>query len=83
VYAEIGTIYAKHDRFGEALEAFATAEKLDPNYALTFANRGGVYEKKQQYLAAIENYQRALSLDSSIQAAAAGLARSQQHVHYR
>jgi protein O-mannosyl-transferase len=82
-YSEIGTICAKHDRFGEALEAFATAEKMDPNYALTYANRGALYEKMTQYLPAIENYKRALALDGSIQTASAGLARAQQHVHMR
>ena len=83
VYEEIGTISAKHDRFDEALDAFAIAEKIDPNYALTYANRGALYEKMKQYLPAIENYKRALALDGSIQAAAAGLARAQQHVHIR
>ena len=37
----------------------------------------------KQYLPAIENYKRALALDGSIQTAAAGLARAQQHVHIR
>lgn len=83
VYEEIGTICAKHDRFGEAIDAFATAEKMDPNYALIYANRGALYEKMKQYLPAIENYKHALALDGSIQAAAAGLSRAQQHVHIR
>jgi tetratricopeptide (TPR) repeat protein len=78
VYQEIGTICAKHDRFAEALEAFAAAEKYDPNYALLWANRGALYEKMRQYVPAVENYRRALALDKSLQAAATGLARSQQ-----
>jgi tetratricopeptide (TPR) repeat protein len=77
-YEEIGTLCAKHDRFSEALEAFATGEKFDPNYPFLYANRGALYEKMRQYIPAIENYKRALALDSSIQTAAAGLARSQQ-----
>jgi tetratricopeptide (TPR) repeat protein len=83
VYEEIGTICAKHDRVAEAFEAFATAEKMNPNYALIYANRGALYEKLKQYLPAIQNYERALALDGTIQAAAAGLARAQQHVRIR
>jgi tetratricopeptide (TPR) repeat protein len=79
-YEEIGTISAKHDRFAEALQAFATAEKYDPNYSLLWANRGALYEKMKQYPQAIENYKHALALDSSLQTAAAGLARSQQQL---
>ena len=45
---------------------------------LIFANRGALYEKMKQYVPAIENYTRALALDSSIQAAAAGLSRARQ-----
>jgi tetratricopeptide (TPR) repeat protein len=75
VYEEIGMMCAKHDRFADALEAFKIAEKYDPNYPLLFANRGGLYEKMKQYPQALENYKRALQLDSSIQTAADGLAR--------
>jgi protein O-mannosyl-transferase len=78
VYQEIGTICARHDRFPEALQAFAAAEKLDPNYAVLYANRGALYEKMRLYPMAVENYKHALALDPTIQAASAGLARAER-----
>jgi protein O-mannosyl-transferase len=78
VYQEIGTICAKHNRFPEALQAFAAAEKLDPNYAVLYANRGALYEKMRLYSLAVENYKRAIGLDPTIEAASAGLARAEQ-----
>jgi tetratricopeptide (TPR) repeat protein len=80
VYEEIGMVAAKHDRFTEALDAFAMAEKLDPNYVMTYVNRGALYEKRQQYIPAYQNYQRAITLEPSNQPAAVGLIRIRQHM---
>jgi tetratricopeptide (TPR) repeat protein len=77
-YMEIGKVAANHQRYGEALEAFATAEKLDPNYVMTYVNRGTLYKMLKQYGLAVENYRRALAIDPANQLAFAGLAEVQR-----
>jgi tetratricopeptide (TPR) repeat protein len=82
-YVEIATICAQHDRIPESFQAFETAEKLDPNYAMLYVNRGALYQKLQQFLPAIANYRRALAIDPSNQPAAAGLAQAEQRARIR
>ncbi len=38
VYSQIGMVYAKQRRWDEALEALATAEKIDPSFAPTLTS---------------------------------------------
>jgi tetratricopeptide (TPR) repeat protein len=81
VYVEMGKVSASHGRNAEAFDALATAEKIDPNYAMTYVLRGQLYQNLKIYLKAFENYQKALSLEPSNQPATAGLAQVQQHMH--
>ena len=78
VYMEIGKVAANHQRYGEALEAFAQAEKMDPNYVMTFVNRGTLYKVLRQYPQALENYQRALQIDPANELAARGVSEVQR-----
>jgi tetratricopeptide (TPR) repeat protein len=77
VYSQIARVYAKQQRWSEALDALATAEKLNPNFAPTYAYRGLVHLATQQPAAAVQDFQRALTLDGNLQAARDGLARAQ------
>ena len=43
VYSQIGMIYVQRVQSGPALEALATAEKLDPNWAPTYNYRAKLY----------------------------------------
>jgi tetratricopeptide (TPR) repeat protein len=81
VYVEIGKVNASHGRVPQAIDALATAEKIDPNYAMTYVLRGQLYQSLKIYLKAIDSYQKALSLEPGNQPATAGLSQSQQHLH--
>ncbi|MBV9505182.1 MAG: hypothetical protein JO323_09280 [Acidobacteriia bacterium] len=77
VYSQIGMIYGKRAQWAQAMDALATAEKLDPNFAATYAYKGLVHFSLNQPEAAIQDYQRALAIDSKFQPAREGLAQAQ------
>lgn len=77
VYSQIGMIYGKRSQWPEALDALATAEKLDPNYVNTYVYRGLVHAATGQPEAAIQDYRRALAIDPKFQPALDGLAQAQ------
>jgi tetratricopeptide (TPR) repeat protein len=74
VYSQIGMIYGKQGKNAEALEALATAEKIDPNFAMTYVYRGGVHTSQGNPVAAIEDFQRALALNPRNEVAQRALA---------
>ena len=74
VYSQIGMIYAKRSRWPEALDALAMAQKIDPNYAMTYYYRGGVHLAQNQVIEAIANYRKAVQLDSTFKPALDALA---------
>jgi protein O-mannosyl-transferase len=74
VYTQIAKVYAQDSRWTEALEALATAEKLDAGYPDIFNYRGKIYFKTGQVAAAIAQYQRALQLDPTMEDASHDLA---------
>ena len=45
------------------MEAFDTAQKLDPNFAITYMYKGQVYLATNQPAAAVAEFQHALALD--------------------
>ena len=77
VYSQIGMVYGKRSQWAEALDALATAEKLDPNFATTFVYRGLVHTANNQPEAAIQDYRRALAIDPKYEQAISGLAQVQ------
>jgi tetratricopeptide (TPR) repeat protein len=77
VYSQIGMIYAKRWQWPEALDALATAEKLDPNFAITYSYRGVIHIATNQLEAAIQDYRRALAIDPKNAQALLGLAQAQ------
>jgi tetratricopeptide (TPR) repeat protein len=76
VYSQIGMIYTKRWQWPEALDALATAEKLDPNFAITYSYRGVVHIATNQPEAAIQDYRRALAIDPKNAQALLGLAQA-------
>jgi tetratricopeptide (TPR) repeat protein len=66
VYSQIGMIYVQRVQTGPALEALATAEKLDPNWAPTYNYRAKLYYQLNDLKPAAENYRRALALDPTL-----------------
>lgn len=77
VYSQIGMIYAKRARWAEAMEALDRAQKIDPNYAVTYYYKGGVYLSQNQVPEAVVNYRRAVQLDPQNRPALEGLANAE------
>jgi len=81
VYSQIGMVYAKQQRWAEALDALDTAEKIDPTWAVTYDYRGGVRLLTNQVQAAVEDYKRALALNPDLEEARRGLAQAQARLN--
>jgi len=73
-YSQIGMVYGKQGKNAEALDALATAEKLDPNFDMTYVYRGGVRISQGNPTGAIEDFRHALTLNPRNQAASQSLA---------
>jgi tetratricopeptide (TPR) repeat protein len=73
-YTQIGMAYAQQSRWAEALQALATAEKLDPKFPDTYSYRGKIYLNTNQVPAAIQEYRRALAIDPTLEDARHDLA---------
>jgi tetratricopeptide (TPR) repeat protein len=63
VYSQIGMIYVQRMQQPQALQALATAEKLDPSWAATYNYRAKLYFQLNDLAPAIANYRRALALN--------------------
>jgi protein O-mannosyl-transferase len=81
VYSQIGMVYAKQQRWAEALDALDTAEKIDPTWAVTYDYRGGVRLLTNQAQAAVEDYKHALALNPDLEEARRGLAQAQARLN--
>jgi len=73
-YTQIGMAYAQQSRWPEALQALATAEKLDSTFPEIYSYRGKVFFKTNQVPAAIQEYKRALAIDPTLEDARHDLA---------
>jgi len=73
-YTQIGMAYAQQSRWPEALQALATAEKLDPTFPATYSYRGKIYLNINQVPAAIQEYRHALLIDPTLEDARHDLA---------
>jgi tetratricopeptide (TPR) repeat protein len=75
VFSQIGMEFAKSARYPEALDVLEKAQRYDPNFEMTYAYRGGVYEKLGKNDRAAEEYRHALTIDPKNQMALDGLRR--------
>ena len=74
VYSQIGMVYGKQGKNAEALDALATAEKIDPSFEMTYVYRGGVRISEGNPVAAVEDFRHALVLNPRNQPARQALA---------
>jgi tetratricopeptide (TPR) repeat protein len=81
--ATIGMFHAKKGRAQEALEALATAEKLDPRFDMTYVYRGNVLLGMGNTQGAIAEYNRALAVNPGNDTAKQALALAQQGIRTR
>jgi protein O-mannosyl-transferase len=63
VYTQICKVYGDHSQWNEAVNALATAEKIDPNFAAIYDYRGIIYSNTNRFGDAIREYQHALAID--------------------
>jgi tetratricopeptide (TPR) repeat protein len=73
-YSQIGMIYGKQGKNAEALDALATAEKLNPSFDMIYVYRGGVEISQGNPTAAIQDFRHALALNPRNQRAQQALA---------
>lgn len=78
VYSQIGMVYGKHGQMKEAMDALDRAEKIDPNFAMTYYYKGVVNLSANDLPAAEAHFAKALALDPALQAARDGLAQARR-----
>ncbi len=83
VYTQIGYIFAKQSRWKEANQAFDTAERIDPNFAITFMYKGQVHLANNEFPAAIADFEHALQLDPKLEPARQALLTAQRRLSGR
>jgi tetratricopeptide (TPR) repeat protein len=75
VYSQIGMIYAKRGRTQDALTALDQAEKINPGYEMIYVYRGNIALQAGDRAGALREYQHALNVNPSSQAARDALLR--------
>jgi protein O-mannosyl-transferase len=75
VYSQIGREYGKIGKYPEALEALTTAERRDPNFAMTYYYLGNIHAIQGDFVQARQDYQHVLTLDPNNAPAREALAR--------
>jgi tetratricopeptide (TPR) repeat protein len=78
VQSQIGVVYAEHSKWEEALAALRQAEQIDPNFDMTYAYRGQIFESTGHKADAAAQYKRALALNPLNSVARDGLTRVSQ-----
>ena len=63
IQSQIGMLYAKQEKWPEALAALLQAERIDPRFEMTYVYRGQIYEVTGNKMEAAQQYQRALALN--------------------
>ena len=67
VYTQLAKVYAERNLWADALDALATAESIDGNYAPIFMYRGDIQAANNQSEEAIKDYRQALALDPTLE----------------
>ena len=80
VNSQLGIEYAKQGNYAEALDALATAIRVDPSFmgGISFFTRGNVYAKLNRNAEAAEDYRRAIAFDPHNQTYREALSRVNQ-----
>ena len=63
VFSQIGLIYAKQGKSGQALEALGEAERADATFEATYLYRGILYARLREFENAEADFRRALQLN--------------------
>lgn len=76
-YATLGMLQFKNGNRAAAMEALDTAQRIDPNFDMTYAYRGNIYLSGQDYTDAIDEYRRALAINPRNELAADALRKAE------
>jgi protein O-mannosyl-transferase len=79
-YSLIGMVRIKRNEKQEAIAALDEAEKLDPRFAMTYVYRGNLFLLSQEFEKAAAQFEKAIALNPSDQAARNGLDMAQRRV---
>lgn len=74
-FSQIGMLYGKQGKKDQALAALDQAERINPNFAMTYVYRGNVYEVSGDFARAAQQYQHALQIEPSNEPAKTGMDR--------
>jgi protein O-mannosyl-transferase len=74
-YSQLGREYGKSGNYPAALQALATAQRLDPAFVMTYYTLGNVHQAQGDLAQARQDYQKALGIDPTNEPARAALAR--------
>jgi tetratricopeptide (TPR) repeat protein len=80
VYSLMAMVHAKRNERAEALAALSIAEKLDPNFPMTYVYRGNILLLEREFDRAAADFQKALTLSPNDAAARNGLELAQRRV---
>jgi tetratricopeptide (TPR) repeat protein len=78
IYAQIGMIYGKRDRFEDSIAALDQAAKLEPRFEMTYVYRGNLHLTRGEYQTAAGWYRHALAINPNNQTARNALALAEQ-----
>jgi len=73
--AGVGQVWLKRRQYDKALAAFQTAQKIDPNLALSYYGQGEVYMRQEQCDKAVPLFDKAVDLDRKFPEAQLDLSR--------
>jgi protein O-mannosyl-transferase len=77
IYSQIGMVYAKQQRWAEAMDALNQGEKLDPKFAPIYNYRAKIHFRQNELCPAVNDYRRALQLDPRLADAQQELTRAE------
>jgi tetratricopeptide (TPR) repeat protein len=80
VYTQIAKVYGEHSQWSEALDALATAQKIDPTFPSIYAYKGIIDYQTNRFAEAIAEYRHALALDPTLEPARTGMAAAQRRL---
>jgi tetratricopeptide (TPR) repeat protein len=76
VLVNLAMVLGKHGRDEEALQVLADAERVSPAYSMVFVYRGNVFQQRGDLASAVEQYQRAVTVDPANEVARESLAQA-------
>jgi tetratricopeptide (TPR) repeat protein len=80
VYTQMAKVYGERRRWAEALDVLAVAERIDPNFAITYMYKGDIDLSLNHAEEAVEDYRRALELQPALDVVRQKLADAQRRI---